>query len=171
MFRPIRFSALFSLLALSLPAAGMAAPVQASPRAQAEALVVRPLTLIRTDDLDFGALVVTSGGTATINPNTGALAVTGGLVPMAGPVSPARFAGAATRLALIVIRVPTSPVTIRRQGGTETLQVSNFTLNGSAIRIVGNAAFEFAVGARLTVPAGTVDGLYTGDINVTVEYF
>lgn len=166
-----RFPALFCLLALSLPAASWAAPVPASPKARSKATIVRPLTLVRTADMDFGGLIVTTGGTATINPQTGAMTVTGGLLPVSGPISPARYAGAATRLALIFIRIPSAPVAIRRQGGTETLQVSNFTLNGGALRIVGTAAFAFAVGARLTVPAGTVDGLYTGDIDVTVEYF
>ena len=30
--------------------------------------------------------------------------------------------------------------------------------------------FRFAVGARITVPAGTVEGVYVGDIDVTVQY-
>ena len=31
-------------------------------------------------------------------------------------------------------------------------------------------SFAFAVGARITVPAGTVEGVYVGDIEVTVQY-
>ena len=31
-------------------------------------------------------------------------------------------------------------------------------------------SFTFAVGATITVPAGTVEGLYTGEFDVTVQY-
>ena len=60
---------------------------------------------------------------------------------------------------------------IRRVGGTETLSVSNFTLDGQDKReLAQQPSFIFAVGAQITVPAGTVEGVYTGQIDVTVQY-
>ena len=131
---------------------------------------MRPLTLLKLADMDFTTLAVTTGGTAIINPTTGLMNVSGGLVQVGGVPSPGRFRGVATRLALVLIRVPAS-VALQRVGGTETLAVDQFTLDGFAIRLVGNTPFDFAVGGRLTVPAGTVDGVYTGQVNVTIEYF
>jgi hypothetical protein len=171
MFRVAPVPALAGLLSLSLPAAGSAAPVAASPKAQAEVLLVRPLTLIRVADMDFAMLGVTTGGTATIDPFSGSMSVAGGLLHLGGTPSPARFSGAASKQSVVNIRVPNQPVLIRRVGGTETLSVSNFTLDGQDKRVMAQQqSFTFAVGARITVPAGTVDGFYTGTIDVTVQY-
>ena len=171
MFRMSPASALFSLLALSLPSAAMAAPVRASPKAQGQVTLVKPLTLQRVNDMDFAWLGVTTGGTATIDPLTGLLTTTGGLLPIGGTPSPARSAGAATKNTVVNIRVPKQPVLITRVGGTETLSVSNFTLDRLDKRTLAQSgSFTFAVGAQIAVPAGTVDGLYTGEIDVTIQY-
>lgn len=157
-------------LAALLPGAAGAAPVAAPTPPSAQATLLKPLTLTKLADMNFGDLVVTTGGSATINPTTGLLSVTGGLIPIGGTVSPGRFTGVATRLALILIRTPTS-VLLKRVGGTETLILDTFTLDGFAIRLVGATPFQFAVGGRLAVPGGTVDGIYVGQVDVTVEYF
>jgi hypothetical protein len=133
--------------------------------------VVKPLTLLSLADLDFATLGVTTGGTATIDPLTGNISLTGGLTHLAGTPSPARFAGAATKQSVVNIRVPKQPVLIRRVGGTETLSVSSFTLDGQDKRTLAQQeSFAFAVGARITVPADAVEGVYVGDIDVTVQY-
>lgn len=163
--------ALAGLLFLSLPAAGSAAPIAASPKAQGQALLLKPLILERIADMDFATLAVTTGGTATINPVTGAMTTTGGLIHLGGTPSPARFAGAASKQTVVIIRVPNQPVLIRRVGGTQTLSVSNFTLDGQDKKALAQQeAFIFSVGAQITVPAGTIEGLYTGEIEVTVQY-
>ncbi|MEO7815359.1 MAG: DUF4402 domain-containing protein [Sphingomicrobium sp.] len=131
---------------------------------------MKPLTLVKTADMNFGDLTVTTGGTATIDPNTGLMSVTTGLLAVGGTPSPGRFTGVASRLALIVIRTPTS-VLLKRSGGTETLTLDSFTLDGFFIRLVGATPYVFAVGGALHVPAGTVDGTYVGQVDVTVEYF
>ena len=171
MFRVGLYPALFSLLALSLPSAAVAAPVRAAPKAQGRVTLVKPLTLQRVNDMDFAWLGVTTGGTATIDPLTGVMTTSGGLIPLGGTPSPARYAGAATKNTVVNIRVPKQPVLITRVGGTETLSVSNFTLDGQDKRTLAQSgSFIFAVGAEVTVPAGTVDGLYTGEIDVTIQY-
>ena len=49
--------------------------------------------------------------------------------------------------------------------------MSNFTLDGQDKRTLAQSgSFIFAVGADITVPAGTLDGLYTGEIDVTIQY-
>ena len=171
MFRSVRIPALISLLALSLPSVAGAAPVRASPKAKGQVALVKPLTLQRVNDMDFGWLGVTTGGTATIDPISGVLTVSGGLIPLGGTPSPARHAGAATKNTVVNIRVPKQPILITRVGGTETLSVNNFTLDGQDKRTLAQSgSFIFAVGAQITVPAGTIDGVYTGEIDVTIQY-
>ena len=171
MFRVARFPTLAAVLALSLPATSEAAPIAASPKAKGSAQVLRPLSLQRQADLDFALLGVTSGGTATVNPITGQMIVSSGLLHLGGTPSPARYVGAASKQTVVNIRVPNQPVLITRVGGTETLSVGSFTLDGQDKRTLAQAqSFSFAVGARITVPAGTVDGIYSGEIDVTVQY-
>ena len=163
--------ALSGLILMSLPAAGDAAPVAASPKAEAQVLLIKPLSLVKLDDMDFATLGVTTGGTATIDPIGGTMAVSGGLIHLAGTPSPARYAGSAVKKTVVNIRIPKQPVLIRRVGGTETLSVSNFTLDGQDKRNLADATyFTFAVGAQITIPANTVPGIYSGDIDVTVQY-
>ncbi len=164
-------SALAALAALSLSAAGEAAPIAAAPKAQATVGLVKPLTLQRWADLDFATLGVTTGGTATVDPVTGTMSVTGGLLHLVGTPSPARYAGAASKRTVVNIRIPKTPVLITRVGGTETLSVDNFTLDGQDKKsLAQQESFTFAVGATITVPAGTIEGLYAGEFDVTVQY-
>ena len=171
MVRASLIPALVGLLLLSLPAAAGAAPVSAAPKAKATAGLLRPLTLQRWADLDFATLAVTTGGSATVNPVSGLMSVTGGLLYVAGAPSPARYAGAASKQTVVIIRVPKTDVLITRVGGAQTLVVNNFTLDGQDKKALAQAeSFTFAVGATITVPAGTVEGLYTGEFDVTVQY-
>jgi len=171
MLRMVRSCLLSGLILMSFSAAGWAAPVAATPKARGEVVLLRPLTLVKLADMDFATLGVTTGGTATIDPIGGTMSVAGGLLHLAGTPSPARYAGAASKRTVVNIRVPKQPVLIRRVGGTETLSVSNFTLDGQDKRALADASsFRFAVGAQITVPAGTVEGVYVGDIDVTVQY-
>lgn len=171
MFRLGPVPALFSLFTLSLASAAGAAPLVATPTAKADLTIVRPLSLIRQADLDFATLGVTTGGTATIDPVSGSMTVSGGLMHLYGTPSPARYAGAALKQTVVNIRIPNQPLLIRRVGGTETLTVSNFTLDGQSKRAMAQqTSFTFAVGAQIRVPAGTVDGIYVGDVDVTVQY-
>lgn len=171
MFRVALAPALAGLILLSLPAAGAAVPIAASPKAETRALVLKPLILERIADMDFATLGVTTGGTATINPLTGALTTSGGLIHLGGTPSPARYAGAASKRTVVNIRVPKTPVLLTRVGGTETLSVTNFTLDGQDKKdLADQEAFVFAVGAQIAVPAGTVEGVYSGEIDITVQY-
>jgi Domain of unknown function (DUF4402) len=168
---PVRIPALICMLALSLTEAAGAAPVQSSPRAKGDVIIVHPLSLVRLADMDFATLGVTTGGTATINPVSGTMTVSSGLLHLSGAPSPARYAGAALKQTVVNIRIPSQPLLIRRVGGTETLSVSNFTLDGQSKRALAQqTSFSFAVGAQISVPAGTVDGIYVGDLDVTVQY-
>ena len=140
--------------------------------AEAEAVILRPLSLLKKDDLDFGSLISTAvAGTATLNPYTGVVTTTGGVTPAAGTTQPALFIGAGSRRMPAIIRLPRNPITITRISGTETMTVSDWTLDGNSTRIINaNQAFEFRVGARLNIAANQAPGTYVGTFDVTVQY-
>jgi hypothetical protein len=160
------------LLSFAAESSAGAAPRPASPPATASIRLGRPVTLTWVKNLDFAALRVTSSGTATINPNTGVLTTTGGVLRVAGTPQAAEFEIAASRTALLIIAVPNGPVTLTRIGGTESMTVSNWALDGLGIRIVPqNGVLNVRLGARLNVNTSQADGTYTGQFNVTADYF
>lgn len=137
-----------------------------------EIVVLRPLTLVKTADLDFGSLISSpTAGTATVDALTGAVTTAGGVTPAPGTTSAAQFAGARSLRGPVIIRIPTEPISLTRSGGTETMVVSDWTLDGHQTRIVGaNEAFEFNVGGTLYVDANQAPGTYVGTFLVTVNY-
>jgi len=169
--RPFLLCGATVLAGFGVPSLASAAPVVAAPRAEAQAALVYPLTVIKKIDLDFGYLAVTTAGTAVINPNTKALTTTGGVVSLGGNPVPATFIGAARSASVVNIRVPNQPVTLTRVGGTETMTASNWTLQGQDKRTLARMqSFEFNVGATLNVRANQPEGLYVGTFDITVQY-
>ena len=97
MFRVPYPQAVLALALLALPGAAAAAPVPAMEKAQGQAIILRPITLVKLADMEFASLGVTTGGTATIDPVSGNMTLSGGLIHLSGTPSPARYAGAASR--------------------------------------------------------------------------
>ena len=158
-----------ALLAAADP--GVAQSVNPDREATGRAIVLRPLELLKVDDMDFGWLTAAGAGTAVLDPVSGAVTTTGGVVAVGGAPLPASFVGAASRDTPVIIRIPRQPITLTRQGGTETMTLSGWTLDGPGTRHVGaNRAFQFRVGGTLAVAAGQADGLYTGTFTVEVQY-
>ncbi len=171
MNRRSRFSRLaLAALLFAAPSGVLAAtpPVESD----AGAIVLRPLSLLKKTDMDFGDLLSSAtAGTAVIDPVTGAVTTTGGVTAVPAATSPAVFVGAGSRNAPYQIRLPKNPITLTRAGGTETMIVSNWTLDGPSNRKIGaNQAFEFNIGAQLSVAANQADGTYVGTFDVTVHY-
>lgn len=157
-------------LAIALPAAH----AQGAPKAavaNGKATILRPVTVTKLKDMDFGALSRTAAGTAVLEPNADVLTTTGGVLPMGGTPHSAEFAGAARASAVIIIKVPKQPAVLTRVGGTETVTVSNFTLQGQSKRtIAAQTYFTFRVGGTLNVAATQAEGTYVGTFQVTVQY-
>jgi len=165
--RPSLFAVLLSLLVA--PVAASAAPATRS--ATGQAAILSPLSVLTRGDLDFGTLVVTGAGTATVNPVSGSLTVSGTITAVGTSAHPATFTGTGSKNSVVHIRVPTAPITVTRVGGTQTMTVSTWTLDGSANRKVpASDLFNFSVGATLNVGAAQAPGNYVGTFNVTVQY-
>ena len=163
--------AAFASLAAALLAPAPARAAGATPQAKASLGVLHPLTLVLKGDLDFGTIARTSAGTVVINPDTNVMTTTGGVVALGGQPTSATFIGAAGSASVVIIRIPNGSVPITRVGGTETMNVSNFKLQGQNKRTLAKQeSFEFRVGATLNVGATQLDGTYVGTFDVTVQY-
>ena len=159
------------LLSIATAAPAPAAPKAASPPARASADIRQAAQVRLLNDLKFGYLSVTTAGTAVINPNTDTLATTGGVVSIGGNPYSALFEGVAPVKGVVIVRIPRNPITLTRVGGTETMTVSNWTINGSNNRNVNSKEpFDFKIGGTLFVNASQVEGLYVGTFTVDVQY-
>jgi Domain of unknown function (DUF4402) len=146
----------------------------------AEITVVRPLSFVIDDNLDFGSLIPgTTAGTVTMAP-TGARTATNGIVLVGGGQSPATFSGQGTfnqRVDIslgansILITGPGAPMRVRTfvVGSTPTAVL---TTTPTRFRIAAaNGIFSFPLGATLEVGANQAPGKYTGNWSITLNYF
>ena len=160
--------------------ATLAGPARAADQqGSANVAVVRPNTLIKTNDLDFGTLISgATGGTATVDPVTGARTTSGGVTPVGAGEQRAIFQGTGGLLLLFVSG--SNSVTLTRAGGggsmTATLTRA-VTTSGGGITLLGPSATLFPsgvqtyyVGGTLTVPANQPPGDYSGTFTLTVNY-
>ena len=167
-FRPLPV-ALLGAVALGASASAGAAPRVPNKNAKANVDIRAPITIQNPADLDFATLSVTGAGTARINPTTGVMTTTGGVTFLTGTPHPARYRLTTNRVAVVFIDIPSTPITLRRQGGTEMMTVSNWTLDGLGIRVTGGV-LDFNVGATLNVSANQKEGVYTGTFMVSADY-
>jgi hypothetical protein len=168
-----------------LAAAGLmpaAASAATTASATAKAAIVRPLTLVKTEDLRFGGIIAgTTAGTVKIGPD-GTVTSTGGATPVGTARGPARFYGYGTFNEIISLRISSNTINIKHTPGNQQMQVSNFTIsstppttlstNPTNFRIgAADGLFGFDVGATLHVGANQAQGVYTGNFTLTVQYF
>ena len=164
--------AVLAAAATAVATPALAAPVAASPAARASARIVKPLTLTALRDLDFGTIVVgTLGGTQTVSVSQGgALGGCSGALTCSGTVQSAQYRVTGTNNFTVNIAATASNLTNTTSGGGETLA---FTPDAPASVGLGNSGavgVDFTVGGSIDIDPTTVDGLYEGDINVTVDY-
>ena len=162
---PLAFGTAALLLSAPAAAAGLAS-------AQSRAIVVGPMTLVNTGALSFGSFGAgASPGTVIINPDNGARSVTGGVVPLGGDISAAGFTGYTSGSTHVKVNVPKTSVALTRVGGTETMSITGFTVDGGKNqKFPVDQVFTFQVGGTLQVAPNQADGVYEGSFVVTAEY-
>jgi hypothetical protein len=166
-------------IAAATPAAAQNAAnpaVSANPTAKAGARLIKPLTLSRLTDLNFGTIVmgtITGDQTVSIS-RAGVLSCPSGVGLTCTNTSQATAAAASYRITGTqgqVVVVSSKPSTLSVVGGTGSLTFtpiipeSPITLQSS-----GSAGNDFGVGGSITINSSTVDGVYSGDIDVQVAY-
>ena len=166
-----RFAALAVAATLAATPA-LAAPVPATPKAKASAKIVKPLTLAAIQNLNFGTIVVgtlTAAQTVAVS-QAGLLSGCTGALTCSGTVTQARYNVTGTNNMTVNIASTASNLTNTTSGGSETLA---FTPSAPATVLLTNSGApgnNFNVGGSISIAPATVDGLYVGDIEVTVDY-
>jgi spore coat protein U-like protein len=186
-------------LALALACVVAAAPVQAQTNtrvtraAPAKAVVLTPLSLVKTADLNFGRIVaLPAAGTVTVASD--ADACTYAVVTGIGPCTAARFSGrgvvgGGVRIGLVTSTNLTGPGqtmvldTLTVSGLNGAIFAGNGNSNGHGLGLTqGNGnnnrfrigglggVFDFGIGGTLHVNANQAPGVYRGTVTVTVTY-
>ena len=154
-----------ALAALALSTPALAAPSnQAS--ANATVNIVSPLTLTKNTDLNFGTIVGPFAGEVVHVDGTGARNCAG--LTCSGSPTAASFSLSGTASQAVALTIPNSVTLNGSVSGTLNVDLSgdkpaNPTLDGTG-------AASFAIGGKLTIPNGTVDGVYSNTFNVTANY-
>lgn len=167
----------FTLAALAATAAlvatpALAAPTSASPKATATAKIVKPLTLTAARNLNFGTILVgTLAAPQTVSiSQAGVLSGCTGALTCSGTVSSADYNVTGTKSMTVNIAAVASDLTNTTSGNNEKLV---FTPNAPTTHTLANSGApgsNFQVGGAITLTSTTVDGLYVGNIEVTVDY-
>ena len=166
-------------LTIAAASAALWSPASAADMSStANAAVVRPNTLIKTDDLDFGTLISgPAGGTVTINPVTNGRSATGGATFVGNDGRRAVFQGTGG-IFLITVSGSTSVTLTRAGGGAPAMTASLVraaTTSGGGIALLGATLLPrgvqtYFIGGTLTVPANQPAGDYSGTFTLTVNY-
>lgn len=165
-----------------LPAVQVQAQERAVTAARAEAIVVTRLSLIKTEDLEFGKIIAgNTAGTVRITP-AGVRTATGGVRLANGDSHPAAFSGYGYRNQNVGIWLSSSPIRLTRVGGIERMTIDTFvigstpqatiTTSPSSFRIASaDGMFAFPLGATLRVGARQVPGVYRGSFTLMIQYY
>lgn len=178
--------ALLALLALTLlPAPVLAQVGSDTATAQAQAGIVRPGTIVRLTDMDFGIIAQpTAPGTVVLTPAAApACNTTGGLVHT-GACQAASYAGDMTFFFLLRITKPVGgQINLVGPGGA-TMRLNNFSFGGTTglfnwgstaaeqryLVTSGDGRFSFHLGGTLQVAANQAPGAYTGTYTLQFNY-
>jgi hypothetical protein len=148
-----------------------AAPAAAqSMQATASASIRKPLILTRVADLNFGNIVLSGTGTFTSTVSVeqnGTLNCPAANFTCSGTTSPAVYNASGNR-GPVTITADSSVTLTNALGETLTMTVSapsTVTLTNS-----GSPGTNFGIGGSLQLADTTPDGVYSGTVNVTVNY-
>jgi spore coat protein U-like protein len=178
---------------LVAPPAAAQTNTRVTRAAPAKAVVLTPLSLVKTADLNFGRIAARPvAGTVTIASDVDAC--TYAVVSGIGPCTDARFSGrgvmgGGVRIGLVSSTNLTGPGqtmvldTLTVSGLNGALFVGNGNSNGRGLGLIqGNGnnnrfrisgvggVFDFGIGGTLHVNANQTPGIYRGTVTVTVTY-
>lgn len=171
----MRKSLCLAALAASALSATPALAQQASATAEARGVVLQPLTLARVQDLDFGTVVGSAvAGTVSIDADTGARSVTGGVTGVPSfPGDRALFQGAGTSGQDVVLSLNAPTLLISTSNPLDTITVSSMVLDSgnATTRTIGvTGIFQVGVGGDFAIAANQPAGLYTANFDLTADY-
>lgn len=173
-------------LAVAALCAALAAPGTATAQStdvDASTVIVRDVTLVNTQDMDFGRIIAPRNGRVDMTASDAATCTPNNNLTHLGVCQAAAFTGQAGTGFQVRIRVPpgrrfelTGPgddLRMRRVsvGGTTGLQFLGRTnRNYDYIVTAADGIFEFHVGGRLLIRNNQAPGIYTGTFTIEADY-
>ena len=164
-----------TLLALWL-AVMLAQPAQAqttriSANVPARLSVLKPLTLVGQQALDFGTVVLSPGTWtgATVSVSAAGVRSCSATVSCTGAATAARFQLSGTNNQTVVVTAP--PVTlVNALDSSQRLTLSVQAPTTILISNSGSQGVTFSVGGTVSLNSNTADGLYSGTLEIAVDY-
>ena len=147
--------------AFAAPVSVTGGPVTATAR------IVKPLVLEKVADMEFGTITVQDAGTATMD-TAGAVLCSANLT-CTGATTAAEYKVKGTNNQVVQITKPDVTLTNTDLSGT-TLTLVLAGPNTYTIPNAGATGGNFTLGGSIAVAASQRDGIYVGDLAVTVEY-
>jgi hypothetical protein len=163
----VKIAALAAVVLAATPAVAAPVGVTGAPPS-ASARIIRPLTLTATGALDFGTIVmngVTANRTVTLNDDATITCATELVCAATGTVPTYNVRGTQGQTVNIIKNASTLNGS---NGGTLTL-----TPVGAASVLLANSGApgsDFTIGGSIVIGAATLDGVYTGTVDVQVDY-
>ncbi|GAA4745457.1 hypothetical protein GCM10023264_08570 [Sphingomonas daechungensis] len=154
---------------IAVPA--VAAPVGAATPATGRAKIVKPLVLTSTRNLDFGTITlgtIAAAGETVAMTQAGVVTCGSGGLTCSGTPASAAYNVKGTNNQVVQVFAVASALTNANDGSTLSFTPSapaTVTMPNS-----GTAGVNFNVGGSIKVMPATTDGVYSGNINVTVDY-
>ena len=160
------------LLATLVGAPAAAAPPSAEASVQVNVKITKPLSLTSSGVLNFGTIILnglTTARTVSLSP-ANILSCGGGSAELLciGATSVPTYNVQGTNRMIVSIIKTTSTLTNSMDGATLTLTPSG----PSTIELTnsGNPGENFRIGGSISVTSSTTDGVYSGVVDVTVDY-
>jgi hypothetical protein len=165
--------AAIAALVLALAASPAVAATSADKTALATVKIVKPLVLTWIQDLDLGTVILSGPGTwsgATFGiTRAGTLTCGNANLTCSGATAVAKYNVSGTNSQVVTITAPNVTM-VNQSDPTKTLTLvldapPNLTLTNSGV-----PGQNFSVGGSIAVASSTSGGLYTGTLNITVDY-
>ncbi len=139
---------------------------------KAKTKIVKPVTLTKVTDLDFGTTTMNptlTTATVTVADGTGATAVCSSAQLTCSGGFPASFTlSSGVQGQTVLISFDNPPTTLLHTNGTNTVGFSLDAVENVLLDSTG--AGKFNVGGTITVVSATADGDYNATVNIVANY-
>lgn len=147
------------------------ANAQATATASSTALLVTPISIAKTTDMDFGTIAASATLGTVILDTANSRTISGGASLHGGTATAAVFTVTGEPNAGFAITIPTTDITLS-DGALHDLILNGLVTLGTSSTLAAGGTMAIKVGATLNLPANAVGGTYSNasDLFVTVNY-
>jgi len=162
-----------TLAAITAATPAAAQVVSSNPRATASARLIKPLTLTAVQNLNFGTIVMgTLTGDDVVSISSAGVVACGTSTNLACSGSPqaAQFRITGTQGQVVVVSSSAASFALTGSNGGSLAFVPSLPAVPITLGNSGAPGNSFNVGGSITIGTATLDGVYSGQIDVQVAY-